>query len=348
MALTQSRLDSYVQCPFKHFCTYTLKLTEERRARLDNLNIGTFLHAILERFLSDIKKEGIDHATISAEERRERVKKIAETESERLLRGAGTRQVREALQIGRLTKAAEIMAESLCREFSHENGFKPAFFELRIGGADGPRPPKLKTPDGEPIFIYGTIDRVDALRAGDDVYLRVVDYKTGAKTFSLDDVYRGIGVQLLIYLFSLWRSGVPGVDGELAPAGATYFSARPSVQSAGGMIDAETARELAIDGISRSGILLSDENVIAAMDKELSGKYAGAKVGSNGALKSLAGTTLVSAEGFGTLQGELEKVISEIASKMKSGVADAAPMKVAGRSPCDWCDMKYVCRRMES
>ena len=251
----------------------------------------------------------------------------------------------------RLRRHVLVFLEAIMRELS-QSEFVPVAYELPIGlGEGGVRPIVFSFTDGDDVVdvvLRGIADRVDVCKKDGAAYVRVVDYKTGAKTFSLDDVYRGIGVQLLIYLFSLWRSGVPGVDGELAPAGATYFSARPSVQSAGGMIDAETARELAIDGISRSGILLSDANVIAAMDKELSGKYAGAKVGSNGALKSLAGTTLVSAEGFGTLQGELEKVISEIASKMKSGVADAAPMKVAGRSPCDWCDMKYVCRRTES
>lgn len=345
MALTQSRLDSYVQCPFKHFCTYTLKLTEERRARLDNLNIGTFLHAILERFLSDIKKEGIDHAGISAEERRERVKKIAEAESERLLRGAGTRQVREALQIGRLTKAAEIMAESLCREFSHENGFKPAFFELRIGGADGPRPPKLKTPDGEPIFIYGTIDRVDALRAGDDVYLRVVDYKTGKKSFSPSDLDKGENMQMFLYLRSLTEEPTKGFKealgvpegGRILPAGAVYMNAltedknQPTPPPEGRRIEMAD---------SRSGMLLDDPISLHGMHPD----FLPIKYNKDGSVSASSQKNLYTMEQWDALMEKLSDVVEDIAGHMKCGDIAARPKKQKNTSPCEHCAYKAVCR----
>ena len=48
----------------------------------------------------------------------------------------------------------------------------------------------MTTPDGRAVRIVGQIDRVDVMRREGHDYVRVVDYKTGAKTFSLDDVYK--------------------------------------------------------------------------------------------------------------------------------------------------------------
>ena len=346
MALTQSRLDSYVQCPFKHFCTYTLRLTEERRAKLDNLNIGTFLHAILERFLSDIKKEGADHGALTAQARRERIKKIADEESERLLRCGGKRERREALQIGRLTKAAEIMAESLCREFSHKDGFKPAFFELRIGGADGPRPPMLQTESGETVCIYGTIDRVDALRAGDDVYLRVVDYKTGKKSFAPSDLEKGENMQMFLYLRSLTENptaafkealGVPE-NGRILPAGAIYMNALTEDKNQLSPPPADRRIEMAD---SRSGMLLDDPTVLGGIHPD----FLPIKYNKDGSVAAASKKNLYTAEEWDVLMQKLSSVVEDIATRMHRGDIAASKKKGKGTvSPCEHCAYKAVCR----
>ncbi|MBR2349819.1 MAG: hypothetical protein IKA77_04280, partial [Clostridia bacterium] len=62
---------------------------------------------------------------ITDEDRKARVRRIAREESERLLRCGGTRATREALQINRLTKAAEVMAQSLCIEFRATAAISP-------------------------------------------------------------------------------------------------------------------------------------------------------------------------------------------------------------------------------
>ncbi len=346
MALTQSRLDSYAECPFKHFCTYTLRLSEERRARLDHLNIGTFLHAILERFLSDIKKEGLSHGALTAEARRARVQAIAAEESERLLRSGGTRAKREALQIGRLTKAAEVMAESLCREFSHEDGFKPVFFELQIGGEDGPKPPVLHTEDGEAVYIYGTIDRVDALRAGDDIYLRVADYKTGKKTFSPSDLARGENIQMFLYLRSLTEDPGPAIkkalkipqQGRILPAGAVYMNALTEDENQSSP-PPENRRIAMAD--SRSGMLLNDPISLSAMHPD----FLPIKYNKDGSVSANSQKSLYTHEQWDQLMEELSGVVEGIANRMKAGDITASPRKKKNASPCEHCAYKAVCRK---
>ena len=57
------------------------------------------------------------------------------------------------------------------------------------------------------VIIDGYIDRLDAFRSGDDVYVRVIDYKTGIKNFSLDDIQAGENLQMLLYLASIMAKG---------------------------------------------------------------------------------------------------------------------------------------------
>ncbi len=346
VALTQSRLDSYVGCPFKHFCAYTLRLSEEKRAKLDHLNIGTFLHAILERFLAGIKADGIAHESLTDEERRTRVQTIAAEESERLLRAGDKRAKREELQIGRLTKAAEVMAESLCREFSHKDGFTPAFFELKIGGADGPNPPVLKTADGDNVYIYGTIDRVDALRAGDDVYLRVVDYKTGKKSFSPSDLAKGENIQMFLYLRSLVENPTSAMKealgvsekGRILPAGAVYMNALTEDKNQPAPPPEDRRISMAD---SRSGMLLDDPIAIGGMHPD----FLPIKYNKDGSVSAASKKNLYSLSDWARLMDTLSGVVEGIADRMKAGEIAAHPRKKKNASPCEHCAYRAICRK---
>lgn len=44
------------------------------------------------------------------------------------------------------------------------------------------------------------MDRVDQIRDCNDLYLRIIDYKSSEKDLSLVDVYYGLSLQMLTYL----------------------------------------------------------------------------------------------------------------------------------------------------
>ena len=113
-----------------------------------------------------------------------------------------------------------------------QSSFHPVAFEQAIGGSEaGAVPPlELETPDGKAVRVVGKIDRVDVMRRGGETYLRVVDYKTGTKKFSLEDVYCGLNTQMLFYLFTLCHAPQGQYAGARA-AGVLYLLSRPGAQN---------------------------------------------------------------------------------------------------------------------
>ena len=79
----------------------------------------------------------------------------------------------------------------------------------------------LPTPYGR-LTLRGRIDRVDEAASDGQAYVRVVDYKTGAKKFSLTDVYYGLNLQLLVYLMAV-ENYYRAHGREVIPAGGFYF-----------------------------------------------------------------------------------------------------------------------------
>lgn len=379
ISLTQSRIEKFIDCPFLYWCQYKMRLKNEAKAEISTPDVGIFVHEILEKFFRDLPA-GTDLTAMTREETEQRADRAIGDYIRRLARQSGMwdlirlrteenadaaapsdelkKIVPEGIRMDarleylfiRLRRSVLVFLEAILREIA-QSGFAPAAFELPIGVSDpadtqrAVTPVKFMTEDGYEVVLRGIADRVDIYNAEDGrSYVRVVDYKTGSKTFSLDDVKQGIGIQLLIYLFSVWKSGIPGIagPGELLPAGASYFSAKPGSGLSESQLTADEARELVIKNIGRSGIFLADEEILDAMDRGLTGEYIPVKKNKSGEIKSAA--ALATLEEFGQLYRELSDTVSGIASEITSGIAYAAPKMRGGRLPCEYCGNRMVCR----
>ena len=96
--------------------------------------------------------------------------------------------------------------------------------------------------DGVTVSISGFVDRVDGWEHDGKLYLRVVDYKTGRKSFDLTDIWNGMGLQMLLYLFTLADEGEALYGKQIEPAGVLYLPAREAVVAGSrAMTEAERA-----------------------------------------------------------------------------------------------------------
>lgn len=347
LTLTQSRMDKYASCPFGYFCTYGMALREEAAAEIRTPDIGTFVHAILERFFRECA--GRTYPIPQAE---------TEALADRLIAdyvrrlGISADGGRLTYLFTRLRRHVLVFLDAVMREFA-QSRFVPAAFELPMG--DGKEKGKekknsvsalhLALDDGTAVSLSGIIDRVDVYTAADGKkYVRVVDYKTGNTKFSLADIREGLHVQLLLYLFTLWKGGAPFQENRTAvyPAGAVYLTVKPQEKSAPDQMNAGDARELAISSLTRSGIYLDEREILDAMDHGLSGKYIHVREKKDGMLTGK--DVLASMAQFGQLYTELAGTIQKIAAAIAAGESAARPRVRSHTVPCTNCAMRPVCR----
>jgi len=349
-----TRFETYVKCPFNYYCTYELGLREKKQANFRTSMMGSFIHYILEnliRFAIEVNEDGsfpsddvlLQKAELVVEEYIEKITPQKEKDSQRL---------RHLYR--RLKRLAILMLKSIIEEFS-QSDFTPAFFELPFHGKDGaPSPMEFVLQDGLRVSFSGIVDRVDLLRKDGEVYVRIVDYKTGSKTFSMEDVSHGINLQMLLYLFALCRTQNADFSKALGlsegqaptPAGIVYLSANIPVVEAEGYDAEESVLQKATDSFKRSGLLLNDEKILLAMNHELSPKFlAGIKRNKDG---ELVGKALSSKEEFDGLYRQIEATVEKITAELRSGYADAVPTDCPGQDPCSYCHMKPICRKSDS
>ena len=352
LSLSQSRLDSYVKCSFSYFCEYVIGLRQSKKAEFGNNQIGNFLHYVLEAFMREATRKGSFDAQMSDAEVESLADRIITEYAAMIIPGGSDREMRLCYLFSRLRRIALLMIADIREEFSHSS-FIPAFFELSLDGRspDFPQPAEYASPDGTKIRLRGTVDRVDLFRRDGDVYVRVVDYKSGNKVYSPGDVAEGLGLQLLLYLFSLCRSTSPefrravgcSPDGKIYPAGAIYLSANLPVISVDDEISEEEIKELVSKNIKRSGPLLSDDEILRAMNDSFNPSYlAGTKKDKDGVIK---GKFLKDLQGFEQLYETIGQTIAEISSELRSGIASASPRIGKDKSsPCDFCKYPDICR----
>ncbi len=344
MALTQSRLDSFVSCPMGHFLRYTVKLTQSKRAEFDAPSIGSFIHGCLENFFTSLRERKIEPSSLDRIER----EKLTRAAAEKYLSimGEDIKSTRTAVKIKRLTRAAVPIIDGLCDEFA-KTKFKPRFFELEIRGDDegAPDPIKLKCDDKRSVYVYGIIDRVDTYEEDGNVFVRVIDYKTGVKEFNPEDIEKGRNLQMFLYLKAILESDKKeflkrlGVSegGKIIPAGVIYVKTSLS--------DVEIDRdsdELALSAVKknqlREGMALEGDTVDMLLGKD----YV------PGANKRECEKFRYSEEEFSEIMEKVEGSVVRIAEKIRSGKAEAYPDLDGQFSPCDLCEYKPVCRNVKS
>ncbi len=350
ISLTQSRLQKYVLCGFDYYCSYVLGLRESKRAVFQLNDIGTFIHYILESFMKEITVDGTMNLTLTNEEIEEILKKTVSKYLFDLLGEDYALSNRTKHLFIRLNKLSFMIAKNLIDEF-RESDFMPSYFELKFGMGEGSFDAlEFTLKDGSVVTLRGIADRVDTYKKDGNVYIRIVDYKTGSKEFSFDELKEGLNTQLLIYLFSICKAQNEknkselgcNDDGKLIPAGIQYLSSNAPTVSVEKFCEGDEIEKLIQNEFSRSGLLSSDPEILYAMNHNLDAKFISkVKANDDGIM---VGKGIVDENGFDEIYSMLQETIIRIAESMKDGKANAIPLKNGQDAPCRYCKMKSVCR----
>ena len=325
-----TQVETFYQCRFQYFCKYGLGAKERRTAEVDVLQYGTLMHFLFEKVFREDRET---RAGWTQEELEARVDELVLQYTRENLGGPELLSSREKYRLERLSASACKLIRHVEEELA-QSQFVPERLEWSLGyGKDAP-PLKIPTDQGM-VTVGGTVDRVDTYTDPQGRhFVRVIDYKTGKKDFRLVDAYYGLNMQMLIYLAALVENG------RDQPAGILYMpAAEPSVSVERGAGDDKIKAE-ADKQLKMSGVVLSDQEIIQAMEAGAHGRFIPASLNKDGSLGRFS--SALDQDQLQVVLSYSKRLIAAMGEELLEGWVEAVP-NLKNHNPCRWCPYGAVC-----
>ncbi len=370
LCLSASQTDKFYQCHFSYFCRYGLGLYPRKRAQIDAAFFGTVVHYVMETLLPRyVQRDGlIDRLKEQdeAHQETEQVDSAAENALQAELLHTIAQDVHTTVMAyadqqmggtknksGRFLYQLQLAERSACNMLWHtvmelrQSAFTPAEFELGIvaneeGDTTESAIPSMRItfPRGS-VRLVGKVDRVDLfVRFDGKTFVRVVDYKTGTKTFDLNEISAGLNMQMLLYLYNICDHPDRYKTAVIQPAGVLYHPLSDLLVDRKMGDNAQTTR---LKSMKMDGVILDDASVVQAMERDNGKLFIPAEIAKDGTPK---GNVLTDKQ-FGLLRGVVEQLLIQMADNLLDGNIAALPIQRGEYTPCTYCDYRAVCARDE-
>lgn len=343
LVFSVSRLEKYAECPFSYFVQYGLKAKNRKVYEFTPPDLGSFVHEILDLFTNRVKKEGLSWSELNNEKCKSMVSELIDkklNEETNSILNSSKRFNYLSRRFKRvISKSVTVMAEQIGK-----GEFEVFKTEFNFGNYDTGEAITLDLENNEKVYLQGRIDRIDTLDLDGQTYVRIIDYKTGAKKFDLNELYYGLQMQLLVYLDAIIKNSKYILEKQVIPGAVLYFKIDdPIIKSKKEMTVEEIETEV-MDELKLKGLVLKDAKVVKAMDRDVEGYslVIPAAFKKNGEFKSTS--DVVTEEEFSLLREYVNKKMISLCEDMLCGNVKIEPTKQANRSYCEFCDFSSICQ----
>lgn len=338
-----SRLEKYAECPFSYFVQYGLKAKNRKIYEFTPPDLGSFVHDILDLFTNRVKKEGILWSELNNERCKDIVSNLIDirlSEQTNSILNSSKRFKYLSQRFKRvISKSVTVMAEQIGK-----GEFEVFKTEFDFGNYKTGEAVMLNLQDDEKVYLQGRIDRIDTLDLDGQTYIRIIDYKTGAKKFDLNELYYGLQMQLLVYLDAIIKNSKYILEKQVIPGAVLYFKVDdPIIKSKKEMTTEEVETEV-LEELKLKGLVLKDAKVVKAMDRDIEGYslVIPAAFKKDGDFKSTS--DVVTEEEFTLLREYVNRKMISLCEDMLCGDIKIEPTKQANRSCCEYCDFSSICQ----
>lgn len=327
-----SRLEGFVRCPFRYFASVTLSLRERKELSVTAADSGSFLHEFVDLFGKGLKDDGKTWRDIDDEYLDKKTEEI----SLNLLTGINRHLLETSPKTRYLFSNLKRIAKksiSVLSEHMKRGSFEPLGYEIVFDENGEFKPLKISLPNGKNAYLRGRVDRADVLDTLRGKFVRIIDYKSGDKKFSMNNVYYGLDLQLAIYLTTICENG------GYRPGGMLYFKIDDPLVEGNPSMSAEDAYEKVSKTMRMDGLVLEDEEILLAMDSNYASStdVISAKKLSGGGFGKNAQVARES--DFKAMSNHVKRTVRELCGEILAGKNDVSPTKDA----CKYCEMKELC-----
>lgn len=338
-----TRLERYASCACAHFLDYGLHLTERAEYSFEAVDLGTVFHRALEVFGKKLNQSGYSWFTLDDEKREE----LTDAAVEEVVTDYGNMvlysSARNTYLLSRMKRLLRRTTWALSRQLE-KGGFTPGNYEISFSDATNLDSVNIALSAEERLRLQGRIDRVDVCEDGDNLYVKVVDYKSGNTAFDLVALYYGLQLQLVVYLNAAMEiEQKENPDKHVIPAGILYYNMKDPILDRKEAEQPEEIQERLLSQLQMNGLVNADRDIIDRMDQQLSGRSQVIPVSVNKDGSLSKSSSVASSEEFHTISDYVNQKIVELGKGMLEGNIKAEPYELSGQTACDYCPYKAVC-----
>lgn len=340
MRTSVSRLESYSECPFYYFAKYSLEAKPRSVYEIKTPDIGSLFHSVLERLTQMMRDRGLDWQTVSEEE----AAKMTDEALDIVAPDMGSRILLSSAAYMYMLKRIKRVAKravSVLRKHMTQGKFETLGSEITFGLGELPAI-EITMPDGRELLLRGKIDRVDIYRKEGNGYIKIIDYKSGKKDFSLSDIYYGLQLQLLLYMDAFLKTGRGLTKDNPKVGGVFYFRIMDPIIKAS-ELKGNSPYDVMYKKFCMTGLACDEKDVLEALDESL--EYEGKSAVVNVGIKkdgSVSGSAVSLPRYEGLMRYAVNKA-GEIGKEIIDGNVNISPVMNGNAAPCDYCEFKAIC-----
>lgn len=341
MEASVTRLENFASCAYAHFLQYGLMLREREESGFASIDMGNLYHAALERYSLKLEEDDWFH--------------ISEEKQMQLAANAIDEVIAEYPDLGIYATAENRhMADRMKHIFQQtiwalttqvrKGRFVPKQFEVSFHEPDVHDALSFSLGERKKITLTGRIDRCDTCEENGQVYVKVIDYKSGNTRFDLLKVYQGTQLQLMVYMNAAMAMNKKKSGREVVPGGVLYYHIDDPVVEAEGNLSEEEAREAILECLRPDGLVNREEEVFRAMDEELEGKSSviPVKLKKSGEIWESA-SSVATTEEFAVIQDYVGMKIKQTGEEILKGNISVNPYMDGRTDSCHYCPYASVC-----
>ncbi len=313
-----TRLEQFASCAFAHFLNYGLALSSREEYEFAPVDLGNIVHRAMELYAQKLKEYELSWVIEDENLRGQIVAECVEMSMESYGSHVLFSSARNQYLITRIKNLVNRSVWAVAKQME-KGDFQPVGYEVN--------------------FRSGKIDRIDTCEDEEQVYVKIVDYKTGMKQFDLNSFYHGLQMQLLIYLNAALEIEKKRAFGkQVVPAGMFYYRMQDPLVDKTKDVEKAILKELRLDGLVNA-----DSKVIEHLEHDLQGTsyYLPIGIKKDGSLS--ANSKAVQPDEFAEILQFAKIKENQLKEGVSSGELTAHPYEIAGATACDYCPYHDIC-----
>lgn len=339
-----TRLERFAACAYAHYLQYGLKLSERETSAFENVDMGNIYHTALEYYSRKLEKSRYDWFGVPDDVR---LQMSEEAMGEALSEYMGLSACETAENSYRRKRMQDIFTQTVwaLTKQVRAGKFVPEHFEVSFEQLEGKESLSYQLENDVIMELTGRIDRVDSYDDGNRIAIKVIDYKSGNTKFDLIRIYRGLQLQLVVYLDAAIEFAEDKHRGrEIVPGGILYYHIDDPVLESDDSLTKEEAEHALLQALRPDGLVSSDPEIYMAMDENLDGKseVIPLEIKKSGEI-STARSKVASTEEFQLITRYVEYMIKKDADAIYGGDVSVNPYKSDRESSCMYCPYASVC-----